>query len=93
MVNLTFAINCALGGTDVAGYHVVNLAIHILAALALFGIVRRTLDGMNIRPWTNGHGQSAPQSCTGGKRPPSSVAATVRLVVVPVTGLGEALVD
>ncbi len=42
-VNLTLAVNYALGGTDVWGYHVVNLAIHILAGLTLFGLVRRTL--------------------------------------------------
>jgi len=32
------------------GYHAVNLAIHLLAALALFGIVRRTLGGERLRP-------------------------------------------
>ncbi|MHC4469746.1 MAG: tetratricopeptide repeat protein [Planctomycetota bacterium] len=41
-LNLTLAVNFAVGGTDVEGYHVVNLAIHVLAALVLFGIVRRT---------------------------------------------------
>ena len=41
--NLSLAINYALGQLDVVGYHVVNLAIHILAALALLGLVRRTL--------------------------------------------------
>ena len=41
--NLSLAINYAIGGLNVEGYHVVNLAIHILAALALFGLVRRTL--------------------------------------------------
>ena len=43
LLNLSFALNQALGGTDVAGYHLVNLAIHALAVLALFGVVRRTL--------------------------------------------------
>ncbi len=43
ILNLSLAVNYALGGTDVWGYHVFNLAIHVLAALALFGIVRRTL--------------------------------------------------
>jgi len=43
LVNFTFAINYGLAGLDVWGYHAVNLAIHILAGLALFGIVRRTL--------------------------------------------------
>ncbi len=49
VVNLTLAINYALAKTDGAGkpdvwgFHGVNLAIHILAAWILFGIVRRTL--------------------------------------------------
>ena len=43
LINLSFAINYALGGYDVWGYHALNLTIHILAALTLFGIVRRTL--------------------------------------------------
>ncbi len=47
VVNLSFAINYAFGGLNVAGYHATNLAIHLLAGLALFGIVRRTLLGSN----------------------------------------------
>jgi Flp pilus assembly protein TadD len=43
LVNLSFAINFAAGGLDVAGYRRGNLILHLLAALALFGLVRRTL--------------------------------------------------
>jgi tetratricopeptide (TPR) repeat protein len=43
LLNLTFALNYALGGMDVRGYHAFNLLIHALAGLTLFGIVRRTL--------------------------------------------------
>ena len=43
LVNLSLAINYAFGGTGVAGYHLGNLLIHLLAGLTLFGIVRRTL--------------------------------------------------
>lgn len=42
VVNLTLALNAALGGQQVAGYHAVNLLIHLLAGLVLFGLVRRT---------------------------------------------------
>lgn len=42
-LNLTFALNYALGGLNPLGYHAFNVVIHVLAALALFGIVRRTL--------------------------------------------------
>lgn len=41
--NLSLAINYAMGGYDVWGYHALNLAVHILAGLTLLGIVRRTL--------------------------------------------------
>jgi tetratricopeptide (TPR) repeat protein len=43
LLNLTLAINYALGGLEVGGYHWVNLAIHCLAGLVLFGVVRRSL--------------------------------------------------
>jgi tetratricopeptide (TPR) repeat protein len=44
LVNLSFAVNFAVGGTDVRGYHIVNLACHLLAGLLVFAIVRRTLQ-------------------------------------------------
>ena len=44
LVNLSFAINYAFGGLDVRGYHLVNLALHLLCGLLVFGIVRRTLE-------------------------------------------------
>lgn len=43
VVNLSLAINYALGGLNVWGYHAFNMAVHILAGLTLFGLVRRTL--------------------------------------------------
>ncbi len=39
----TVALNYWLGGRSVLGYHAFNLAIHLAAALTLFGLVRRTL--------------------------------------------------
>ena len=42
LANFSFALNYALGGMQVKGYHVVNLVIHIINALLLFGILRRT---------------------------------------------------
>ena len=41
--NLTLALNFALNGTDPRGYHVLNLLIHTLAGLTLFGVLHRTL--------------------------------------------------
>ncbi len=43
LFNLSLAVNYALGGLDVRGYHAVNLLLHVLTGLTLFGVVRRTL--------------------------------------------------
>ncbi len=50
VVNATFALNHALGGVEVIGYHIVNVAIHLSAALLLFGVTRRTLALQDIPP-------------------------------------------
>ena len=47
--NVTFALNYAISGLEVRSYHAVNLALHVLAALALFGVIRRTLLQPNLR--------------------------------------------
>jgi tetratricopeptide (TPR) repeat protein len=44
IVNLSLAINYAVSGTGVWSYHALNQAIHILAGLTLFGLVRRLLE-------------------------------------------------
>jgi len=43
LANLTLAVNYAVSGTKPWSYHVFNLLVHMLAALTLFGVVRRTL--------------------------------------------------
>ena len=43
LVSLSFAVNYALGGLDVRGYHALNLAIHVLAALLLWRVAARSL--------------------------------------------------
>ncbi|MBI2870248.1 MAG: tetratricopeptide repeat protein [Candidatus Omnitrophica bacterium] len=45
LVYFTLALNYALGRLNPWGYHAFNLAVHIFAALALYGILRRTLQG------------------------------------------------
>src|SRR5580700_10360835 len=50
ILNFTFALNYALAGLNVWGYHAFNLLIHALAGLTLFGLLRRTLS----RPPLNG---------------------------------------
>jgi tetratricopeptide (TPR) repeat protein len=42
-LNLTLALNYAAGGTSVWGYHLFNLLCHAVAALVLYGLVRRLL--------------------------------------------------
>ncbi|MFC1573449.1 hypothetical protein ACFL6M_07625, partial [Candidatus Eisenbacteria bacterium] len=44
IVNLSLAISYAVSATDPFGYHLTNLLIHLLAALTLFGVIRRTLS-------------------------------------------------
>jgi protein O-mannosyl-transferase len=43
LVNLSFALNYAVGGVNSWGYHVVNVAIHWLCAVLLLAIVADTL--------------------------------------------------
>jgi tetratricopeptide (TPR) repeat protein len=42
IVNVSLALNYAIGEETVRGYHAFNLGIHTLAALTLFGLLRRT---------------------------------------------------
>ncbi|AOS45591.1 lipoprotein NlpI [Lacunisphaera limnophila] len=43
IVNLSLALNHAVGGLDPRGYRLTNIALHVLGALALLGLLRRTL--------------------------------------------------
>jgi protein O-mannosyl-transferase len=43
LVNLSLALNYQLGRLDPAGYHLVNVIVHLLSALLLASIVRKTL--------------------------------------------------
>jgi protein O-mannosyl-transferase len=47
VVNVSFALNYAQGERRVAGYHVANVGIHLLCALVLFGIVRRSTQSID----------------------------------------------
>lgn len=52
ILNLSFALNFAIGGTDPWSYHAVNLVIHVLAGLLIFGIVRRALASPRLQAST-----------------------------------------
>ncbi len=49
IVAFTLALNHALSGERVWSYHAFNLLVHLLAGLALFGVVRRTLGMPGLR--------------------------------------------
>jgi tetratricopeptide (TPR) repeat protein len=60
VLNLSLGLNYQLAGPRPWSYHVTNVAIHVLAALLLFGVVRRTLD-----PRADRAPASAPQPGAG----------------------------
>lgn len=43
LVEISLAVNYAIGELEVWGYHFFNVVVHLLAGLTLFGLVRRTL--------------------------------------------------
>ena len=49
LLNLSLAVNFALSGYATWSYHFFNIAIHTLAGLTLFGIIRRTFAGPVLR--------------------------------------------
>ncbi|MFH1037526.1 MAG: tetratricopeptide repeat protein [PVC group bacterium] len=53
VASFTLALNYALDGLRPRGYHAFNLAVHILAGLALFGILRRTFSNQILPPPVN----------------------------------------
>ena len=55
LVNLSFALNYALGGLHARGYHVVNLLLHLACAVLLFALVRRSLTLPRLRHAFGGH--------------------------------------
>jgi Flp pilus assembly protein TadD len=73
VVNLSLALNYALGGLDPTSYHVFNVALHVLSALVVFALVKTTL--LSAGPGNPGRGS------------PSGIAASVALlwVVHPLT--------
>ena len=89
LLNLSLALNYAVGGLAAWGYHAVNLAIHLAAALLLFGIVRRTLR----LPARKGDSPHSPERPGGGHRPEAVAAhkADRPLPATAATGLALAV--
>src|SRR5579872_897295 len=57
ILNLSFALNYAVSGERLWSWHALNIAIHVLAGLCLFGISRRTLE-------LSGAGEQQPRHVT-----------------------------
>lgn len=60
---LTLALNWAVGGKSLGGYHAVNIAIHAAAVLTLFGVLRRALRLPSLAPCF-GHAATSLAFCT-----------------------------
>lgn len=73
IANLSFAFNYALDGLNPVTYHAWNLGVHLLNALLLFAIVRRTLTSGRMREQF------------GAAAGPTALAATLLWVVHPFT--------
>ena len=88
VLNLSFALNYALGGSAVEGYHAVNLLIHLLAGLTLFGIVRRTLERWSALTSTRLSADGAAPGALGSTRPTlsSSLAIALLWTIHPLQG-------
>lgn len=56
VVSFTLALNHAVSGLKPWSYHLFNIAIHVLASVALFGVVRRTLAGPRLGSAAGGPG-------------------------------------
>lgn len=61
----TFALTYAMFGFDVRGYHAVNLTIHLMAALALFGVVHRAMQAPILRERFGGHARTVALAAAG----------------------------
>ena len=85
LANLTLAINYALSGTNTWSYHAFNLLVHMLAALTLFGVVRRTLvlaRGQRLPAGDGSPGTAAPPPVPkrGLCRAPAPAARPLRTI-------------
>lgn len=56
LVNLSFAVNYAVGGLDVTGYHAFNVLVHFAATILLFAIARRTFASPQLKERFGSHG-------------------------------------
>jgi len=77
---LSFALNHHFGGFNVAGYHLVNLVIHITNGLLVYGLIRLTLRTPFLR-------HSSASSTLGDGPPTGRTLATEQLFIPFVAAL------
>jgi tetratricopeptide (TPR) repeat protein len=80
VVEVSLAINYALGELRPWGYHAFNLAVHVLAGLTLFGVVRRTMVRVLTRRLkdTGVAGDASPRRLKPAARNATDSSTTVR---------------
>lgn len=69
------------------GYHLLNLLVHLAAALVLFGVARRTLRSPRLRAWTDASSNSSEAGVPAGRLANSdwlAFAVTLLWVVHPL---------
>lgn len=59
LTSISFAISHALGGRNPVAYHACNIAIHLGAVLALWGLLRRAFRSASLRPRLGVHAEAA----------------------------------
>lgn len=64
LVNLAFALNYAAGGASPWGYHAVNLALHLVAALLVLALLRLLFRLPLAADWTGSAGDGLALACT-----------------------------
>ena len=75
-VTLSLAINYAVGELSVRGYHAVNIGLHVLCALVLFGIIRRTLRVPHLAEPPTRHPRRGPNAAAALGAPRWGALAT-----------------
>ena len=63
VVNFSYALDRAISGGSLLGYHVTNVLLHVLNVLLLFQIARRTVEDQ-----AGADGRQSPAGCQSARR-------------------------